>query len=601
MNYITVSSSKSEESDDNKRLSASINKLRIEANIGIASYYNTLDFMNTYQNNKNKPLTIYEILIFMTTNIHQDAEIYETIYEDYPTTNVLLKKSNCILKTDDIYWFDEYDNVKWENIIGIDFDDADGWKFYRLQKVIKTHDSNIIELNLINTLNEDNTICYANPSETNVTKITLDKINKYKYKIVVLGIDCRILKHDANSYSLTCDDKNCNIRDVFHGTAYSMNENTEYAPYNYYGNWFTLGINELSDDDEKNFGGESIAYMGDQSQQTISSQYLYHYKLKTNIDLLYFPENNHMDYLLAHMMFFDTCCSSIKEFETNGRTFLDIRRDNNGNIIPASQKEISSVIFKDNFTIRSGQTKMIEKYNYTLTKNLLNIHENPPNFTTSNWAVIKSELMDDGDKGLAGVVCNAYNNFKKTGTKVRHNSLIIHGWCVKNIMYLMSCDPKEILENTGIYIFLPRASPANKSSELNFNETFDKLFTEVLTTIPGIRRTIVSGLAALYVPSTQYDEYKKMITQLITNNNKYKTISKDIYDFIMSNNYTDINKIVQAYNFIDQINKASDRSEYVSQLNKMDPKILQIGGINKYSSVKRLYVLNKHNYEKLNT
>jgi len=93
---------------------------------------------------------------------------------------------------------------------------------------------------------------------------------------------------------------------------------------------------------------------------------------------------------------------------------------------------------------------MLEKYNYTAGKNLLNptgsnqyglfksdgITKQADTFQTS----LNLASSGDNDKPLAGLMCNIYNLKDKY-------SIQVNGWYIRDVLHLMLCNPMEVLEN----------------------------------------------------------------------------------------------------------------------------------------------------------
>jgi hypothetical protein len=195
---------------------------------------------------------------------------------------------------------------------------------------------------------------------------------------------------------------------VYHGTPYQMPLNTDYMPYNWVGNWFGTTYEE------------SKAYAFEPSA-------LYKYKVSNDFDVIHIDKEDDLNYLLVHIAFMET-------------------------IIDKNNNDILSLV-KYARGIETRTFPMIEKYNYTIGKNLLDSSgENQYGlFDKTNTTKISDTFKypinipssGDGDKPLAGAICNIYNS-KDT------DSININGWEITDINHLMICNPTEVLVNISV-------------------------------------------------------------------------------------------------------------------------------------------------------
>ena len=212
------------------------------------------------------------------------------------------------------------EDLVWESFIvsgNLKINNLQYWRPYNI--ISKTSDEITVEC--CETISSDKNTCYSNYDIRMIKKKFV--IKKNSTEILLLKFPIYSLKYDSNE-TLNCSDstKMCKVKYVYHGTPYKMIESAEYAPYNYYGNWFTLGK-----DRNKNKGGESVAYMSDQSNLTVMTSFLYEYKLKKNINALYFKDNNEIDYLFAHMMYFDVSVGIVDPNDRIIKIILDDKGD----------------------------------------------------------------------------------------------------------------------------------------------------------------------------------------------------------------------------------------------------------------------------------
>lgn len=488
------------------------NLLKQPGLVGVTFYEKILNNINLEKvDNKLKPLEVLDI----QNLIYYLAKLDLKYIKDSTTKRII---QTMRIEPKDI----KANDLVWESFVITK--DMKCWRPYKL--ITSTLSEIIIQCH--DTINITEQICYAMyDSKRPIKEIKINK-NPLCEVLCLLKLPLYNLEYDDTADQLECINSICKVNKVYHGTAYTMKEAAEYAPYNYYGNWFTLGL-----DDNYNKGGESLAYMSDQSKQNVMTSYLYEYKLKKSTNVLYFPENNQIDYLFAHMMYFDTSIAIVDETSSKLRIKLD--SSTNKPFIPTNNTTINSIIFCDTHTMRQPIDAMILKYNYTINKNLLDTSLPEPNFTKGYWSVIKSELTDDGDKGLAGILCD-YNNSSYLTTSPR---LKVDGWVVKNIYYLMSCDPKSILENLGVYV---KIKPPLMTGNPAVGDKFDKIIDEykkILMTDPDIIIESINFEDYIYVPKTKYDIFrnniKKLNEDLVKNYIKYNRYYREYYDELSKN------------------------------------------------------------------
>jgi len=461
----------------------------------------------------------------------------------------------------------ESENIRIEHLVWESFIVTTDKKYWRPYSYEIRSDKKLI-LKMYNTLSFDGLVSYASLDPQGTMRdieITIGENNSMI--LCLLALPTVTLEHGPNE-SLYCTQDTCKVKHVYHGTPYRMLDDAENAPYNFFGNWFTLGLNQGIE------GGESLTYTSDQSNQTVASSYLYKYKIKKPIKVLYFEENNQIDYLFIHMMYFNT---SIKVID-NTQRFLPVTSTQ------PTVDTINTIAFEDSYTIRQVTDGMILKYNYTQTKNLLDKSLTEPNFTKNYWSTIKSELTDDGDKGVAAVLCDYYNKIDKT-IPLR---LQIHGWVVQNIFYLMSCNPKDILENIGVFVLFP--SQLSPSLEAKYNLTLDK-YVEVLigddTEI--IRTTIGFGNTAIYVPKHKYELYRRNLNIL------KKDMKPTIWNVFFGKKYSKkYDPLITSYknDVKEKYKEESDANRLIYHENAVEPDTYLVGGeyYKKYIEYKSKYL-----------
>lgn len=401
----------------------------------------------------------------------------------------------------------QLEDLTWESFIV-----AKNNTYWRPYQILSS-DSTTITVECCQTLSSDNNILYSEYDSTMEKKtFTIRKTRDSEGEVkMLLKLPHYVIKKGSNS-ELTCNEslKECRVSKVYHGTSYKMLDLAEYAPYNYYGNWFILG------ESNGNKGGESLCYM---SSETIATSYLYEYEISGSAKILYFKEKEEIDYLFAHMMYFE-CSTGIINNTIQAATLLF--KDSN-NIIPTNNDSINSFIFKDTYTIRNISNADIDKYDYTKTKNLLTPTLPNPNFTNGYWAVIKSESAGDGDKGLAAKLCNYSNSNDKT-IPLRLN---INGWIVENLLFLMTCDPRKILKNLGVYIKLKPCMSGNPGIQESLDKII-KLYTDKLLD-NDIKLESILFEDYIYVPKNKFETFRQKL-RLVMDEYKKSQEPKLLYD-----------------------------------------------------------------------
>ena len=309
-----------------------------------------------------------------------------------------------------------YTDIKYEHIICINNDPSKSKinnKFYRK---IDINGNNLILREIV----KDNKIFYDNLEILKLSELIIDYIQNV---------------NDICIISVSFDNLDDEYSSITHGTGYKQLESAEFAPYNFYGNWFVY-YNYYQSDDSYPFG-ESSTYMTNPD-----INYLYEYKLKKDINVFSIDDDdykyNWTSYILIYIMFFDICIGSYK---------YNLIYDVNDYSIDYHEYPNKTLLFRDTYSVRVGQAKIIDKYNYTVYKNNLDLSLPSVPFS-DNWINIKG-TDGDGDKPLAAKLCELTNE----GTT---EHLKISGWFINDKKHLMLCNPKEVLSNKGVYLVLPQ-------------------------------------------------------------------------------------------------------------------------------------------------
>jgi len=143
---------------------------------------------------------------------------------------------------------------------------------------------------------------------------------------------------------------------------------------------------------------------------------LYEYEIKKELNCIYFFSENQMKdkiyaYVLAHLIYFD----------------FEVRAD--------------GFYIYSKYVMLDDTTDQINKYNYTVHKNLLNTGSSNPPFK-EKWIKLKTESDGDGDKPLAALLC-----------KLKYDKEInIDGWIINELLHFMICSPKDFLDLKNIYL-----------------------------------------------------------------------------------------------------------------------------------------------------
>jgi hypothetical protein len=319
----------------------------------------------------------------------------------------LINKRSEILCSDP---FGNTYNADYLNVILYIEDNNKAINIYRLCKYDSSNDE--VTLNQININDE---IDYNNISiqiviyyKTLIGKPYMALITEEK-KIIVNN-------NPPEKFCVTVNDKDktISVKYVYHGTSYPYGYIN--APYNFYGNWFTLGLDEESEQNNFAIPFESSAY-------GISNAPFLIYKYKIKNEMLVFHFNNEYE---------------IEKYFSLFILYFKIKFCNNNNIL--------SIKYYDTHTIR-GTANNIEKYNYTQYKNLINLNNQQIPFSTE-WQIIKLPSSGDGDKSLAGKICDLYNS------DVNHQTNKVSGWVIGGLLHLQNCNPLNNLELVGYYLKL---------------------------------------------------------------------------------------------------------------------------------------------------
>ena len=464
--------------------------------IGIKSYNIIKDSL------KKSIININDIYCYIVENTYHGTNDSikgrGIIYDSPSDINIMYKKF------DEVKDNNFYNMIKYQHLICIK--NKGGYQIYRKISYDKTSNT-IILIDIIN----NNISHYDNTDTFHRISIILDKDTQKN--ICILSIPIITMKNSDNIF-MKCSQIDCSASDIFHGTSYQFPNKT---PYNLYGNWFTFGIKEsiynqnMSDTNDralsinKSKAGESVSYIGDQNNLLLESPgYIYNYNLKKESQVFLFRHSVGIEYLLIHLMYFDVTISQYTDTLNK-----DIILKTDGNCINPEVGKNNSIVFKNNFTVRNKKNQ-ISKYNYTLYKNLINLSQPIPPFSNS-WNIILSETGDDGDKPLAGKLCDIANS------KMIDNNINITGWLVQELTYLMSCNPSDILDFKGIYI--------------NINNIFDNMIydKQLLSYIKNILIELlkthnfsivnISSIEAIYITKENIANYlifQKLYTDMGT-------------------------------------------------------------------------------------
>jgi hypothetical protein len=432
---------------------------------------------------------------------------------------IIQKKSEILIKPLNI------DDIKYENIIYANS------TYYRRSSV--GINGNKIKVKQTFLIAEDK-LLYNIPATEPELELELD-INKVK----IIGLPIIELKYNQSKRILECNGKICEIKRINHGTPFRQLKESEYAPYNIFGNWFT-GLNKtqydenkknksLSDDDAEllTLGGESVTYT---TEFTTVGQlpnypgYLYEYNIKKETQLLKMDKSKDIEYLILIFMFFDIQLRNYTK-QPDGNGYRIVVDDTTN---PVDKSKDYCIAYHENNTVRDATSK-IGKYNYTQLRNNIDpTNLSLPQFNPGIWDVIRSETADDGDKALAVRFCT---NFNQTKNPLHLN---LAGWLVRDIYYFMLCNPKDLLKNNGVYILL--------KEEIFGKDTINILIDKLKSLKSPLFEivTIAQGTKSIYVKRENYEEFNKIIALQFP---KLKIeVFEDFKKSIMGNNITKINE-----------------------------------------------------------
>ncbi len=309
-----------------------------------------------------------------------------------PTSKVILQ-----------YLFDKYTNQTTS--------DMNSFQQLKKQHLIKYMDSFYRKTNgsdqIFEISNDPTKILLDQEPTSNIINIDQNNVNEIKY----INIPSKIIKKNTIFY---------------HGTPYQMPTTTDHMPYNWAGNWFGSNIDE------------SVSYLFGEDDFTPR---LYKYKVTKDFNVINIIDETDLIYLLIHVAFMETVINM------------------------ESEEILITVKFARGRQLRSGYP-IIEKYNYTTGKNLQNPSGNDQYGLYDNTGTnkiadtfqipIKLASNGDGDKPLAGTICNLYNSNDPY-------SININGWIISAINHLMICNPTQVLENIsgskGDTNFTPKDDP----------------------------------------------------------------------------------------------------------------------------------------------
>lgn len=404
-------------------------------------------------------------------------------------------------------------------------------------------------------------------------------------KVCIIGLPIIELKDNHSKRVLECNGKICEIKRINHGTPFRQKKEAEYAPYNIYGNWFT-GLNKdtfenntlISPDEDTaellTLGGESLTYTTEFTtvdQVPNSPGYLYEYKIKKPTKILRMKKSKNIEYMILIFMFFDI------QF----KNYISSKGKEINQLDPLDRTKLFCIAYRENNTVRDATNK-IGKYNYTQMRNNLDlINPNIPSFNSGLWDVIRSETADDGDKALAVRFCT---NFNQTKNPLHLN---IAGWLVNDIYYFMLCNPKDILENTGVYILLREESFGRKKDIQQISIEFfkqkmeeeQKLNSKLFKII-----TIAQNTPALYVEKNKYDEFNKKIALN--------------FPALRTNIFTEFKKKIQTD--LKQLIATNLQNIYERIISKIESNITSKNFDSQDPLYKQNIIFPKRNYNKLN-
>jgi hypothetical protein len=283
-------------------------------------------------------------------------------------------------------------------------------------------------------------------------------VNFIENEVVMFSVPIYKLQSSDLHPHPACSEKICNVKYVYHGTSYPFPAESAGNPYNFYGNWYSLGLDLEAIDLNIEIPTESSSY-----RQYDKPFVIYRYRIKKPMNLLYLDNEESNAYILAHIQHF--------EVKSNG----------------------SSWQIKDDFTIRSD-TGSIEKYNYKRYKNLLDRSKTPPDFTPGYYDM-KTASSGDGDKSLASKLCSTINETMSDK---------LNGWIIRNLAHLMSCNYQDYLELDGCYLFI------------RDEDTHKELIQKMITINPLLKsRSAGFGAHVLYVDTANIPTFFDVVTRAL--------------------------------------------------------------------------------------
>lgn len=400
--------------------------------------------------------------------------------------NYFSDKNNFLYKDINTLWNNEkYSTVKYEHIIKYNNN------YYRRVRF----NVNLPILVIRKMLSDDNNESLYDEliGDEIQLDISTEAINR---QLIIIGVPIYEFKSGDNLF-LRCNilNKKCEVKNVYSGSDYIFPIASKYTPYNYYGNWLTIGINQSSFNDNmtlgftneeattRSEGGESTSYF----VKNNSPGYIYKYKIEEPVNCLYFDEEDNFSYLLAHLMYFNC------------------------------KIDIGSILYKDNYTVRDAR-KNIDKYNYTQYKNNLQPDKPIPPFAPMDWYILKNASSGDGDKSLAAKMCSREKN---------NEHLNVDGWIIKDLLHLMSCVPSSFLELEEILIIIsPDVHPLIKDEIEGILIKYFELYKFKISTIAGDNKCI-------RIDPTKIDLHNRALDE-ISRDRKLTKDKEKIIDYVYS-------------------------------------------------------------------
>lgn len=270
--------------------------------------------------------------------------------------------------------------------------------------------------NEINTLTQQNIIKFKNSfyRKSNTPNVIYNICEIDNVILLDETDDCTKIIIDNSNYQfieyISFPLTKINIDNIlYHGTPYQMPSDSNHAPYNWYGNWFSPSLDESS------------TYMcGINGEE----RRLYIYRTTQSFNILNINNEGSLLYVLI-------CIAFLK-------TIID---NTNHAICIYTNKTIG---------VQRNQIVDLEKYDYTIRKNLLrpDLQDDFGLFNVQNDKLedgfvlpIKMASSGDGDKPLAAEICSINNE------NLPNNKMKINGWSISDVNHIMICNPKSVLEN----------------------------------------------------------------------------------------------------------------------------------------------------------